>query len=417
VTEPDAARVQLLAEIAHWRDAVRSLGDLDTVASPDAWARLEGYLRVQLRARLSAVVQGLEVEAVALEAAVAADKTTPETRAQLLRLRDRYSQVETVVDFYGDAINTRTNAKLAAVLRGLDVIAGDGLDAVLRSLGLESPPVLVYLDKGLGASILRAGVRLWDRANPSPAAAVKLTRHNLDHPTALLHEVGHQVAYQTGWNQELAAALGTGLRAQSVELADTWASWASEIAADVYAFCSCGWAPLPALANVVDGSTDAVYRFTPGDPHPFPMVRVLFNAALCRSWFGAGPWDVLARAWLERHGPEQVPNDVGRFTKASLAALGHLVDICSRTRFQAFRGEPLARFADPLRVAPTALDAFAAQAGATLDTSSYLARHDSLRIFTYLATRGTLEPAHATAHRMRLHQWLSHLDEDVEKAA
>ena len=46
--------------------------------------------------------------------------------------------------------------------------------------------MLVYVDKGLGASILRAGVRLWDHASPSPVATVKLTRHNLFHPTALV---------------------------------------------------------------------------------------------------------------------------------------------------------------------------------------------------------------------------------------
>jgi Fe-S cluster biogenesis protein NfuA len=69
------------------------------------------------------------------------------------------------------------------------------------------------------------------------------------------------------------------------------------VAADVHAFALCGWAPVPALANVVDGPTDAVLRIIPGDPHPFALVRVLFNAALCRVWFGAGPWDALARTW------------------------------------------------------------------------------------------------------------------------
>jgi hypothetical protein len=48
VTE-GADRTQLLREIAHWRDAVDALGDLDVVASPEAWARLEGYLRLQIR--------------------------------------------------------------------------------------------------------------------------------------------------------------------------------------------------------------------------------------------------------------------------------------------------------------------------------------------------------------------------------
>jgi hypothetical protein len=407
-----ADRTQLLREIAHWRDAVDALGDLDVVASPEAWARLEGYLRLQIRSRLTSVVQGLTADAAALQAGIAADKDTQALRGELLRLRSRYTQVETILDFYGDAVNTRTNPKLAAVLRGLDVIAGDSLDAALKPLGLESPPVLVYLDKGLGASILRAGVRLWDHANPSPAAAVKLTRHNLGHPTALLHEVGHQVAYQTGWTQELRAALTEVLTRRSRELGEVWSSWASEIAADVYAFVFCGWAPLVALANVVDGTTSAVYRLLPGDPHPFPLVRVVFNAALCRSWFGPGPWDTVAEAWLERHPPTAAGRESGAIATATLASLGDLVDLCTKRSFTAFHGQPVTALADPRRVSPDALDRFARTAGDSLDTSHYLARHESLRVFTYLATRASTDPTHLAEHRARLRRWLSTLDTD-----
>ena len=47
--------------------------------------------------------------------------------------------------------------------------------------------------RSVSSADLRAGIPLWDRAHPSPAAAIKLTRHNLSFPTALLHETGHQV--------------------------------------------------------------------------------------------------------------------------------------------------------------------------------------------------------------------------------
>src|SRR6185312_9588987 len=59
--------------------------------------------------------------------------------------------------------------------------------------------------------------------------------------------------------------------------------------------------PPTALATVVDGGTPAVFRMLPGDPHPFGWIRVQFNAALCRSWFGPGPWDRMARVWARRH--------------------------------------------------------------------------------------------------------------------
>ena len=33
---------------------------------------------------------------------------------------------------------------------------------LLQPMGKSVPPVLTYIDKGLGASILKAGLRLWD---------------------------------------------------------------------------------------------------------------------------------------------------------------------------------------------------------------------------------------------------------------
>jgi hypothetical protein len=40
-----------------------------------------------------------------------------------------------------------------------------------------------------------------------PVAVIKITRHNLLRPTALVHEAGHQVAHICGWSMELAAVL------------------------------------------------------------------------------------------------------------------------------------------------------------------------------------------------------------------
>ena len=400
MTEPTATSDQLAAELAHWRYAVDALADLDVVASPAAWAGLEHYLRLQVRDRLAAIVAALRLEVAQLDAAAGGDPPgvlrTRLLRARLLRLRNRYFQAETILDFYGDAIATRSNPNLAALL---------------RPLGLDSPPVLVYLDKGRGAAILRAGVRLWDRANPSPAAAIKLTRHNLSQPTALFHETGHQFAHLTGWTAELGDGLASTLGRRSTELADLWRSWASEVAADVHAFALCGWAPVPALANVVDGPTDAVLRIIPGDPHPFALVRVLFNAALCRVWFGAGPWDTLARTWADRHlgQPGHAGSDGDRLARLSLGALGNLVEVCTRRPMGAFGGRPLSSVADPRRASPAALAELARVAGPSLLASTYLARKEPVRILAWLAGRALEDPRHATDHWRTLRGWVAAL--------
>ena len=287
----------------------------------------------------------------------------------LLRLRRRYEQVETVLDFYGDAVNTRTNPRLGAVLRGLDTFAVDSMDRVLRPLGMATPPVLTYLDKGIGASILRSGARLWD--------AGALTRgRDQDHPAQSVAphlapaRDGHQVAHLTGWTDELAAALDDGCAGFRLA-AESWRGWASEIAADVYAFVagrlrarSPPWPPW--WTGPPAGLPDAVRR-----PPSVRLVRVLFNAGLCRSWFGPGPWDDLARAWMHRHPLEFASRDVQAIGRASLAQLPALADVCTRTPMRAFGGVPITAFADPERC-PRGTCPAGRRAGASLYTSSYL---------------------------------------------
>ncbi len=410
-----AQRRQVEAELAHWRVAIESLDALETVASPDAWRGLESYLQRGVRERMKAMVAELRSELQNLQRALGAGEASATVRRRFLRLRNRYLQAETIIDFFDDAISTRSNPAMAALLRGYDVLATDSMAATFAPLGMTTPLALVYVDKGLGAAILRAGVRLWDRRHPSPAAAIKLTRHNLTYPTALLHETGHQVGHQTGWNAELAATLGETLAPRSQELAEMWASWASEVAADVHAFVQAGWAPVAALANVVDGPSRAVFRIRPGDPHPFAWVRVMFNVALCRSWYGHGPWDDIGAAWISRH-PLENAGRAGALARASLESMPDIVDVCTRQPMAAFRGSPITAHLDPRRVSPGALEDLATAAGPSLLTSSYLRRRESLRILSLLATRSVTEPQLAGQHRTTLKAWVAALGAEAAPA-
>ena len=404
---------QTAAEIAHWRLAAQALADLDTAAAPEAWAALEDYLQRGIRQRLAGVVASLVQQARALQRLAASGREIGAVRAGLLTLRRRYLQAETVLDFFGDAINSRTNPALRALLRGFDVLAGDSMAAALTPLGIDPPPALVYVDKGLGASILRAGVRLWDQAHPSPAAAIKLTRHNLSYPTAMLHETGHQVGHLTGWNAELADAVHEVVAPRSVEVADLWRSWASEVAADVHAFAQSGWAPVVALANVVDGDTAEVFRIRFADPHPFGWIRVMFNVALCRSWFGSGPWDDVAQAWWSRHPPQAAGPEVERIAMVSVAALDDIVQVCTRRAMRSLRGAPLSAVLDPRQVHPDSLRSLEQRAGASLLTSSYLRRRHPLPILALLTTRAVLDPENAAEHVARLRAWVCDVGADA----
>ena len=118
---------QTAAEVAHWRLAVEALADLDAVAAPNAWAALEQYLQQRVRDRLRRVVEALIAEAQAIQRMLDGGRDLAEVRNALLRLRGRYLQVETVLDFYGDAVNSRTSPRLATLLRGYDTLAGDSM--------------------------------------------------------------------------------------------------------------------------------------------------------------------------------------------------------------------------------------------------------------------------------------------------
>ncbi|WP_448004481.1 hypothetical protein [Agromyces bauzanensis] len=402
-------RGQLRAELAHWRGAIAQLADLDSVAAPEAWAQLEDYLRLRLRDRLLGSIRALDAEAAVLAASLEAGPPPEEVRVALLRIRQRYLAVEATVEFYGDAVQQRTTPRLGSILRGLDTIAVDAMDALLRPLGMESPPALTYPDKGLGAAVLRAGIRLWDRGGVSPAAAIKITRHNLAHPTAIMHETTHQVAHLCGWNAELGRSLAATVAPRSASLADLWRSWASEIAADVGAFVLSGWSPVPALANVVDGPTSAVHRIRPDDPHPPAWLRVMLNVELCRMWFGRGPWDDLGEAWQSRHDPTGLDDPDAQVATSSRSVLPAIAEACTRRPYRAFGGRPISELADPARVSPVALAELSRASGDSLLTSSFLARRDSLRILAVLTAEQPLDPAAATARTARLHDWLARL--------
>lgn len=399
---------QLRAEVTHWRLAADALADLEVVASPAAWAALEQYLHHRVRARLGEVVTALRTEARMVERMLEADAPTDEVRRALLRLRARYLRAETLIDFFGDAVNSRASTKLAELLRGYDIVASESMEAALAPLGIAGPPALVYHDKGLGASILRAGIRLWDRSHPSPVAAIKLTRHNLTFPTALLHESGHQVNALSGYNDELRHHLHAALTRRSERIADLVASWSSEIGADVHAFHQAGCAPVFALSNVVDGPSSHVFRVRLGDPHPPPYLRVLFNVELLRAWYRSGPWDDLAATWTERH-PVAAAGSAQELTVEVLRALPSLVEICSRTPMRCFRGAAFGDVVDPRRVSPASLRAFELEAGGTLLTSTYLQRSQPVRVVALLTTRGVLEPARAMQHRDALVEWVRSL--------
>jgi hypothetical protein len=409
-------RRHLVRQVDHWAEAALRLGRLDDVSGPEAWSQLEQYLGVSLRAHLRAIAEQTVRRGEALRAQLAAAETERElagVRRQLVAFRRRFLRAETTLDFYADAVNTRTNPGQGALLRACDTLVHRSMAAILEPLDHETPVTLTYIDKGLGASILKAGLRLWD-GGLSPVAAIKIVRHNLERPTALIHEAGHQVAHIAGWNRELARTLADGLDPSPV--AATWAAWASEIAADAIAFVHTGYGSLLALHDVLAGEPGFVFQVVSGDPHPMGFLRVELGIEMCRLAWGDGPWDDLGEGWREAYPLDGVSSAQRALVEASMPALPAVARLALATGARAFRGRSLVDLVSPDRVSPRALAQLELRLGPALYTSFHWLWTESLRLLALSSLRiGDAGPRSAR-EEVRPGSWMQRLG-GVERAA
>lgn len=405
----EGVRRPFLRSLAHWRVAAERLAEHDLVASPGAWQALEHYLGVSLREALLASVSRLR-GAIArferdLRARGAAD--APALQHRLVEVRRLYFRAETTVDFYSDCLSTRSVPRLAALLRACDHIATRSMAEGLVPLGRQVPAALTYLDKGLGASVLKAGLRLWDGTAENPVATIKVTRHNLLRCCSIIHEAGHQVAHMLGWVPELAAAFRGGLGDPAVGA--LFGAWASEIAADGYAHVHTGYGAALALHDVLDADDGTVFSIIPGDPHPVSYVRVLMVLEMCRLTFGDGPWDGVADAWRAKHPLERCGHDARPLIEGCVRVLPAVARLVLTTPYRGFGGRALTGLIDARRVAPAALEQLRRDAGRAAFTSTYWTWNEAIRLLALTAYRagaggGELEEALAEqeAWMMRL---------------
>ena len=424
LSEVPALRLQVARQVAHWRAAVTALDDLENFAPQSAWASLERYLEVAVRSQLKGSVERLRRGIDVLEAEYRAAESVRELeqlRLRVLRFRTSYLQVSTALEFYGDAVASRTSTKMGELLRACDFLARRSMEYVLGPLGRPIPPVLTYIDTAsIGASVLRAGLRLWDGRSFSLAAAIKIARHNLPRPTALLHEAGHQVSFSLGWHQELAQRFREELGAEDPEVGATLAGYASEIAGDAFAFAHAGYAAVAALHDVITGEGERVWRVPEGDPHPPARLRLLLGTVMARTTYaspgylrGEAPWDDLERAWTIVHPIDEAPMAARAFHLRATPLLPRIADICLRRPMQAFGGRSLSSFVDPGRVRPDALTALAREAGSALFSSPHWLWTEALRLLALSGYRAATEPERAVEVANEFDGWMTRLGRSI----
>ena len=361
----------LTRQVNHWLQAATRLSVLDNLASANAWHGVEQKMGELLKDTLKKSVDEVIGLATGLKKQLDSSRGLENERSLkrgLLQLRDRYLKAEETIHFYTVAVNSRTTAGLAALLRACDILCERSMREALQPLGKETPYVLTYVDKGVGASILKAGLRLWD-GRISPVAAIKVTLHNLYRPTAIIHETGHQVAHILNWTDELAGALVNGLNRHPKLVGEAISRWSGEMAADAFAFVHTGFAAVASLHDVISGSPQSVFAYHPHDPHPISYIRVLLNIEMCRQFYGAGPWDDLEEAFkydydMNLTGFASIP-----LVKACVEAIPDTAGILLKTSYRAFGNKSLSQIIPPDRASPKELAKLEYMAGPALYTS------------------------------------------------
>jgi hypothetical protein len=262
---------------------------------PDAEIAIEGFLTAGRR-HLHALVNGFLEKLRSMDAS---GTTAEMAQRAFTMLRLQFNAVLSHFDLFENVITQRSENETGVWLSGLDVLSSDALH--LRGHFYEAPPVICYLDRGIGAAIRRSRTRI-PGGGYTPVAIVKVPRERMvgsGIASSLIHEVGHQAAALLELVESLRPLL-RGIREGNPAQAlawRLWERWISEIVADLWSVARAGVASTMGLISVVSLPRAFVFRVNVNDPHPTPWIRVKVSAALGRVLYPQEAWDRLTELW------------------------------------------------------------------------------------------------------------------------
>ena len=258
-------------------------------------------------------------------------------------LRLRFNAVLTQFDLFNNALTQRSEREIGVWLSGLDVVSADALR--LPGDYYDAPPVICYLDRGVGAAIRRVRTRL-PGGGENPVAVIRVPRERMvgsGIASSLVHEVGHQAAALLNLVNSLRPVL-QGLQRGSGPNSSVWSlweRWISEIVADFWSVARVGIASTLGLMGVVSLPRAFVFRLNLDDPHPTPWIRVKLSCAMGQALYPHPQWERLARLW-EAYYPSIGLDPERRDTFAKLqATLPGFVALLVHHRPRTLRGRSL----------------------------------------------------------------------------
>jgi len=278
-------------------------------------------------------------------------------------LRLRFNAVLSQLDLFNQVITQRSEYEQGVWLSGLDVVAADAL--ALPDY-YQAPPVICYLDRGVGAAIRRARTRL-PGGGQNPVAIIRVPRERMigsGIASSLVHEVGHQGAALL----ELVPSLQLVLRAKQGDAREPlvwrlWDRWISEIVSDFWSVARVGIASTLGLIGVVSLPRPFIFRLNFDDPHPTPWIRVKLSCAIGDGLYPHPQWRRLARLW-ESYYPVADLDDERQGLLARLeASLPEFVSLLINHRPKALRDRSLLEAMNVERRTPSRLTALFAAWG------------------------------------------------------
>jgi hypothetical protein len=230
-------------------------------------------------------------------AAARSDAETAQRTFTTLRLR--FNSVLTHFDLFENVVTQRSENETGVWLSGLDVVSADALH--LRGHYYQAPPIVCYLDRGMGGAIRRSRTRL-PGGGENPVAIIKVPRERMvgsGIASSLVHEVGHQAAALLSLVESLRPVLRAMAQQRPSEASawQLWERWISEIVADLWSVGRVGVASTLGLMGVVSLPRAFVFRVNANDPHPAPWIRVKVSAALGQAFYPQAAWNHLAGLW------------------------------------------------------------------------------------------------------------------------
>jgi hypothetical protein len=278
-------------------------------------------------------------------------------------VRLRFNAVLMQFDLFESVITQRSEAETGVWLSGLDVVSQDALH--LHGHYYQAPPVICYLDRGIGAAIRRARTRLPGGGN-NPVAIVKVPRERMvgsGIASSLIHEVGHQAAALLGLVDSLRPVL-RGLRRGSPgqEKAWTlWERWISEIVADFWSIARVGVGSTLGLMGVVSLPRAFVFRINMDDPHPTPWIRVKLSAAIGQALYPQPAWQKLSNLWEAYYPARDLREEQRQILGMLLQTMPALIAVLVNQRPAALRGHSLVEALQTEELHPPRLTALLAR--------------------------------------------------------